>query len=420
MSHGPPHTLWRQRSGANKATEPQKSIYTPWITNHAPVPKPHPMKTFKLDMTYVTNDSMNDCHRSGWKVVVDRMITLYNDPNAKIIFDPCVDSTFGWNYNKFSDKLPYVKPWIGVVHHTPSEIYSEYNTTALLKNSNFLQCLDNCVCIIVFSKFMKKWFDSKFIELGKKIVTIALCHPTEKPPITFKMLSFSKNMNKMIVNIGAWLRDPYAIYSLCLNKQILNIQKAVLVGYHRDDYVIDPRFNFNTILNFYNESVVNGMRGCSERGCSERGIVDISTYGSCPPDKRNNKYVSCMINYLIKNDDSVVQIPRLSNDDYDTLLSQNIVFLNLFEASACNTVNECIVRSTPILVNRIDAVVEVLGDAYPLYYNNLAHASVLATDVNAITNAYNYLQDLNKTKFNIDFFIKYFEDEMQQFIGVLA
>ena len=160
-------------------------------------------------------------------------------------------------------------------------------------------------------------------------------------------------------------------------------------------------------------------RGCrDERGC--RDVANVSTYGSCPPDKRNNKYVVGMVNYLINNNDSVIQIPRLPNDDYDALLSMNIVFLNLYEASACNTVIECVVRSTPLLVNRVDAVVEILGDAYPLFYDNMAHASFLATDIKSITNAYNYLQDLNKSKFNIDYFIKYFEDEMQQFIDILV
>ena len=57
--------------------------------------------------------------------------------------------------------------------------------------------------------------------------------------------------------------------------------------------------------------------------------------------------------------------------EYDQLLEKNIVFIELIDASANNTILECIVRNTPIIVNKIEPVVEYLGDDYPLYFENL-------------------------------------------------
>ena len=64
-------------------------------------------------------------------------------------------------------------------------------------------------------------------------------------------------------------------------------------------------------------------------------------------------------------------IEHVDNKNYDLLLSENIVFVNLVDASAVNTIIECIVRNTPIIVNKIPAVVEMLGENYPMYYTLL-------------------------------------------------
>ena len=66
---------------------------------------------------------------------------------------------------------------------------------------------------------------------------------------------------------------------------------------------------------------------------------------------------------------SVEVMEHLSDSAYDELLSENVVFLNLIDASAVNTVIECIVRNTPLIINRLPAIVEILGEDYPLLSN---------------------------------------------------
>ncbi|AYV75700.1 MAG: putative WcaK-like polysaccharide pyruvyl transferase [Terrestrivirus sp.] len=124
-----------------------------------------------------------------------------------------------------------------------------------------------------------------------------------------------------------------------------------------------------------------------------------------------NKYIAGMISSLLYNDANVTITSNVSNAGYDTLLSQNVVFLYLVDASACNTLIECVVRNTPIVINKLPAVVEILGDNYPLYYSSIEEASFLTTSLvdpnNLLMNqAYNYLNSLDKTNLRITTFIQ--------------
>jgi glycosyltransferase involved in cell wall biosynthesis len=76
----------------------------------------------------------------------------------------------------------------------------------------------------------------------------------------------------------------------------------------------------------------------------------------------------------IVQNDSVTQLGRVTDDEYDSLLEDSAVFLNLFDAPANTTVVECIVRNTPLLINRLPGVVEYLGENYPFYYSSIEEA----------------------------------------------
>jgi hypothetical protein len=121
-------------------------------------------------------------------------------------------------------------------------------------------------------------------------------------------------------------------------------------------------------------------------------------------------------------------IEKVSNEEYDNILSKNIVFLNLIEPSAVNTIIECIIRNTPVIVNKHPAVVELLGEEYPLYYDvndvdihgkkrlkgekknvfemNIEIYKLITFD--NIKKGYEYLKELNKEKFHIEYFMAEF------------
>ena len=89
---------------------------------------------------------------------------------------------------------------------------------------------------------------------------------------------------------------------------------------------------------------------------------------------------------------SVTVLGFLSDDQYDALLSCNIVYLELYDSSANNTIIECMVRNTPILVNPLPAVREYLGEDYPFYFTNRSQAARKAEDVVLIEETHKYLQ----------------------------
>jgi hypothetical protein len=115
----------------------------------------------------------------------------------------------------------------------------------------------------------------------------------------------------------------------------------------------------------------------------------------------------------------------LDNKEYDRLLTENIVFIYLVDASAVNTLLECVIRNTPIIVNKIPAIVEILGENYPLYINITGdgnnyyeinrQVNVLLKDTRKISSAHKYLQKIDKEFLNI----RKFKDELVNIISLI-
>ena len=92
---------------------------------------------------------------------------------------------------------------------------------------------------------------------------------------------------------------------------------------------------------------------------------------------------------------SVELLGRVSDDEYDALLEDSVVFLNLRDAPANTTVVECIVRNTPILINPLRGVVEYLGENYPFYYSSLEEAEAKLQRPELIRETHQYLIDFS-------------------------
>ena len=82
--------------------------------------------------------------------------------------------------------------------------------------------------------------------------------------------------------------------------------------------------------------------------------------------------------------------------------------------SACNTLIECVIRNTPIVINRLEAAEEILGSNYPLFYSTLDEAEKIITDLKLIKSAYLYLVKLDKTNLHINTFMNNFEQIINQ------
>ena len=122
-----------------------------------------------------------------------------------------------------------------------------------------------------------------------------------------------------------------------------------------------------------------------------------------------NKYVYALQQYFKDIINGTTVVEHLPDDQYDNLLSNNLVFLDLVDCSAANTIIECIVRNTPIVVNRHPAIEEYIGSDYPLFYDNVDDVKDLLT-VKKIQAAYNYLKNKDKEFLHIEYFVEALRD----------
>jgi hypothetical protein len=91
-------------------------------------------------------------------------------------------------------------------------------------------------------------------------------------------------------------------------------------------------------------------------------------------------------------------------NQYDSLLARNIVFVDLYDAACNNTVVECIIRNTPIIINKVGGVSEYLGDDYPLYFTELSDVPKILNNTQKIIQAHSYLANMNKDFLDINYF----------------
>lgn len=306
-----------------------------------------------LNIDYITQYDKIGVHRAGWRYVVDNMsYNLCSYDSTCLKCDMYIDRTFHWEKDamKTAKIIPYTSSWFGFIHHTLYQDNGGYNCVTLFHCAEFIESLKCCKGLIVLSQYLK---DQLLVLAKDNKVTIpniyVLFHPTCVVDVRYHWNS--ELWKGEIIQIGAWMRNIKAIYELKYNN------KYALVG-----------------------------------------------------KKIEGKYISftkdhdpCDIYY---NDDYPVKmIKYLENDLYDDLLTRYIVFLNLFDASAVNTIIECIVRNTPIIVNKLPAVIEYLGEEYPLYYTDINTVPEMIADKHLIHKASLYLSHLNKDFLTIENFI---------------
>ncbi|HEY2722309.1 MAG TPA: hypothetical protein VGI82_11320, partial [Chitinophagaceae bacterium] len=231
--------------------------------------------------------------------------------------------------------IPYKEPWIGFIHSTITLwpfLQDEYLLLDdIIQSEAFYDSLDFCKGIFTLSDYLARYTRNK---LNHSVKIEMLKHPTEFTSVLFNFEKFLKE--KKVVHAGVWLRKVSSFYQLNAT------------GY-RKIMLLTPRLltYLETELNYY-------------------------------PNLR--------IDFP-----SVEILQRLSNNEYDHLLSESVVFLDLCDSSASNTVVECLARGTPLLVNKLQPVVEYLGEEYPFYYSTLEEAGQKLSDINLINQTAKYL-----------------------------
>ena len=333
-------------------------------------------KYYKLKTPFsLVNVNFQGVHRSGWDYILKSLAALPDIHKNKLILDTYVDKTFGWSSSFYlsEDVIPYKKEWIGFVHHTFCVESGEYNLHNTLQNPDFIESLPLCRGLYVFSTKLKT---ELIKELNNQTIPVILLpYATELGALKFDYQKFVES--PQVIQIGGWLRNLFGIYRLEVPK---HFKKCILTNEHTD--VSDEKD-----LPALPSSFI------------PRKICDVDY------DVQTNDDI---LNYLCEKKAEVTRLSSLSNQEYDNILEKSIVFLDLKDASAVNTLVECIVRRTPILINPLDPVVELLGEKYPFYYSSYYEASQKCTNLQLIKDTQTYLSTISTANFDIQNLLKNF------------
>jgi hypothetical protein len=299
--------------------------------------------------------------RSGWAYAVSALQHLHSDNG--ILFDSFIEKKFVWAGP--AGWPPYRKPWIGVFHNPPyvPAWYGTRNSAEdIIASLLWCESLPYCRGLFTLSNYLAAWLRPR--------VTVpinSLYHPTDPDTEQFSMDKYHRNKNRMIIHIGYWLRKIHSFFLVRTH----SLQKMLLLPMSQRELSCNRPWLKALLI--------------TERLIAERNLANGA---DIQPFK--------------------IEFHK-DNDSYDYLLSRNIVFIDLYDSSANNTIVECIMRNTPIVINRHPAVIEYLGENYPLYFNTNEEASHLAEDEQQVHAAYIYLRDHYDIKERLT--KKYFETE---------
>lgn len=293
-------------------------------------------------------------HTGGWNFVLKILDEFHTE--SGIYVDDLADITFGnsYEYNIYKKIIPYKHAWISFFHH-PLNIAPWYQKSFLMKpgvmisSDEFKASQSKCKGIFTFSKSMATWYKDKL----PKIRVEQLWHPTKSTDKLFNLENFLANPRPRVFCIGFFLRRLTSIYFLKCD----GYERVILINPQVYDYLYKEITYFKYDLDF--------------------NQVKFKSY--------------------------------VSADEYDEILSKNVVFLDLFDSCANNIIIECIARNTPVVVNKQEAIVEYLGEKYPLYYSSIAEASNKLRDKSLLTEAHFYMAELDtKKKITAEYFAESF------------
>lgn len=290
-------------------------------------------------------------HRGGWLQVLQSMSGLHNSSGVRC--ETFVESLFDWRRfdSEKNNIIPIKVPWVGFIHN-PVNIPEWYgaNWTGI-GDQLFSESLESCIGMYTMSEYHADQLREHFPNMTFE----SILHPYDNDT-EFK--AWNQN-SKQIVSVGWWLRKQASLYRLTLPDGWKKIKLWTYSQGSQPQQLVQERL----------------FKECDAIGIPR---IDVTTHDV------NNLY-------------------RIPDKEYDELLCNSVVFLDLWDTSANNTILECIQRQVPIIVKNHPAVREYLGDQYPLYFNELEEVHDLLSHVQQ---AHEYLTKLKKTnKYTTNTFI---------------
>ena len=282
----------------------------------------------------------------GWSVAT-KLLSVLSNPDG-VIFDDFVESTFLWHGHESLSAgiIPYTEPWMGFIHNPPhSPDWPSIRAAGianLSSSTTWMGSLQHCLGLYAMTDYLAEWATKQW-----GIPCEVVRYPAIIPEKKFSIEDFTRQPEKTVASIGFWLRRYSSFDQLRAD------------GYRK----------------------LRPLPVTREHGAE---LARIAQYER--EERAHAEYADSAAQ-------TVTACDRLSNDEYDDLLSRSIVFLDLIDASAVITIVECLVRGTPLLVNRIAPVEEYLGSDYPLYFDTLDEAGEKIANLDLIQAAHSHMRE---------------------------
>lgn len=308
---------WNGRKSEKFITD---NLFTEILNNKNPLESDLSVYELKTDISkygkFKISDQISFDHHNGGWSYALKSLNKVSGVNG-VRLECFLDKNFCWINSR---KEIIQEDWVGILHNpieAPQWYLNQVRNKQITKSSSFIKSLENCKGLYVFSNYEKKILFDHINKTKQDININVLRHPVSKSENKWSIENF--NSDKKIIHVGWWLRDIQSFYRLETNIRKIRI-------------------------------------------------------------KLNNS-IESKINQIFKlNSDSVIEIDNLDENEYDEILCNSVVFINLIDSVVNNTVLECIERNTPILINRNSSVEEYIGKDYPLFYENISDIKNLMTE----------------------------------------
>jgi hypothetical protein len=302
-------------------------------------------------------------HRSGWKIVMQNCLDnniVSNKKNKKnIILIDSMEDYFLYNNNHIING-----PWIGIIHFTNDLPFHLKEQEIRCVFDAAYKSINTCIGIITLSKYNEQQVKYFF---PKKIKTYFIKHPIEKNNKSFNIENFlNKSIIKppSIIQLGLQYRQVSTIYTINASNYKIWLPgsdkiKAINTARKELYHLNIPETNLNEVEIIHTDSV----------------------------------------------------------DEFDNLLLNNIVIIPLWNASANNSVLECMEMNIPAFVTRLPATEEYLGADYPMFYSDIREVEEIINNTSLFQQkymeSYEYLIALDKS----DIHYEHFNSELLKIIN---
>jgi hypothetical protein len=290
-------------------------------------------------------------HRYGWKGVIENLITnniILGDSDIDLI--DCMESYFIWD-----KKVNPKREWYGILHFADN-LPNLFERICTLDGifDNLGDSLKNCKGIITLSGESKKNVIKKLKKINYNIPVYSLKHPIQIINRKFNLDSFISKNSYNIIQLG---------------KQYRRVSDIYMINSHYKKIWLSGTKNKNR---------------CYTQLKNECNYLNIQP--------KNN--VNC---YYTK-----------TLDEYDELLLNNIIIIPLWNATANNSLLECMEANIPAFISKLPSTLEYLGDKYPMFYENIKDIEPIINNIDLLyqkyKETYNYLINLDKTTIHYEYF----------------